>query len=116
MFFNRYPLVGSNPRKKNIISSARGSSKIGTLMISMFFVEYFSSRAKILSAIFLPDLLKVSSTDKSNNILIILIFAMYSSDRFSGEICPQIITFQERMDEAKLGLNWDQFRTSVQRP
>ena len=79
-------------------------------------VKYFCSRAKILSAIFSPDLLKVSSTDKSNNILIILIFAMYSSDRFSGEICPQIITFQERMDEAKLGLNWDQFRTSVQRP
>ena len=41
---------------------------------------------------------------------------MYSSDRFSSEHCPQIITFQQRMDEAKLGLNWDQFRTSVQRP
>ena len=75
----------------------------------MFYVEYVCSTVNILNAIFAPDRLKVSWTDKSKQ----YVLAMYSCVRFSSEHRPQKDSSEIWDLEAKLGLNWDKFRKLV---
>ena len=69
----------------------------------MFYVEYFCSTVNILNAIFAPDRLKVSWTDKSKQ----YVLAMYSCVRFSSEHHP-------KKNYQKFGTwrqNWDLIET-----